>query len=246
MRSNFTAGESTSNVWLCFFTKKARFAAMLAVVVPFWTADALAIESDEALTTASQQVTSVTGGVGNIRQALQKSLAAKTPAQQIADAVLLIGAKDYDRAATVLNEVIEKHADNPTAYPDALALLGEVYFRSKQTVVGAPRLPEGRRRQRRSALLALPLQGARAPRRHRAAQARRGAARRDLRLDRQGPDLGDQRCWRTRAARRCSPRRTTRPPRSALVGDRRQERVRAPGALPARPDRGEGGDARRR
>lgn len=112
---------------------KTRLAAILAaLIVPMWTSEALAVDSDEALTLASQQVTSVAGGVGSIRQALQKSQVVRTPAQQIADAVLLIGAKDYDRAATVLNQVIEKYPDHQTAYPDALAMLGEVYFRSNQ------------------------------------------------------------------------------------------------------------------
>src|SRR5262249_26244049 len=44
----------------------------------------------------------------------------------------LVGSKDYNRAITVLNEVLESFPDHPTAYPDALALLGEAYFRSKQ------------------------------------------------------------------------------------------------------------------
>ncbi|NUP05020.1 MAG: tetratricopeptide repeat protein [Polyangiaceae bacterium] len=112
---------------------KTRVAAIIAaLVVPLWVTDAWAVDSDEALTLASQQVTSVAGGVGSIRQAVQKSQAGRTPAQQIADAVLLMGSKDYDRAATILNQVIEKYPDHQTAYPDALALLGEVYFRSNQ------------------------------------------------------------------------------------------------------------------
>ncbi len=97
-----------------------------------WSGEARAIDSEEALTTASQQVTSVAAGVGSIKQSLQKARAERTPQQQIADAVLLMGAKDYDRAAGVLNQVIEKYPDNVTAYPDALSLLGEVYFRSNQ------------------------------------------------------------------------------------------------------------------
>ena len=105
---------------------------MVGLVALSWGGTALAIDSDEALTTADQQVKSVTSGVGSIRQQLQKSQAVRTPEQQIADAVLLMGAKDYDRAAGVLNQVIEKYPDHQTAYPDALSLLGEVYFRSNQ------------------------------------------------------------------------------------------------------------------
>lgn len=112
-----------------------RVAAIAALLIPLCTlapTNAWAVDSDDALTLASQQVSSVSGGIGSIKQAVQRSQAARTPAQQIADAELLIGAKDYDRAATLLNQVIEKNPDHPTAYPDALALLGEVYFRSNQ------------------------------------------------------------------------------------------------------------------
>jgi len=105
----------------------AMLAALLGVASP-----ALAIDSDEALTTAQQQVTSISSTVGSIRQAVQKSQTERTPAQRIADAMLLMGSKDYDRAANVLNQVVEKYPDHPTAYPDALSLLGEVYFRSGQ------------------------------------------------------------------------------------------------------------------
>src|SRR5262245_12137752 len=101
----------------------ARWIALLAArTVPTWAGTAKAIDSYEALTLAQQQVTSVSGGVGSIRQAVQKSQMARTPEQQIADAVLLIGSKDYDRAATLLNQVIEKNPEHPTAYPDALTL----------------------------------------------------------------------------------------------------------------------------
>lgn len=109
------------------------FVAILAgLFVPLVSAEALAVDSDQALTLAQQQVTAVSGGVGSIKQAVQRSQASRTPEQQIADATLLIGSKDYDRAATVLNQVIEKYPNHPTAYPDALSLLGEVYFRSNQ------------------------------------------------------------------------------------------------------------------
>ena len=112
--------------------RSSALCSVVGLLALSWSSTALAIDSDEALTTAGQQVQSVTSGVGSIRQQLQKSQAVRTPQQQIADAVLLMGAKDYDRAAGVLNQVIEKYPDHPTAYPDALSLLGEVYFRSNQ------------------------------------------------------------------------------------------------------------------
>src|SRR5262249_16990488 len=92
-----------------------------------------AIDSDAAYNSATQQINSVSAGLGSIQAAIQKSRGAEaSPAQRIADAVLLLGSKDYARAANVLNEVVEKYPDHPTAFPDALSLLGETYFRSHQ------------------------------------------------------------------------------------------------------------------
>jgi tetratricopeptide (TPR) repeat protein len=113
------------------FMRRVGCAASLALLASL-PQSALAIDSDEALSSASQQVTSAGGGVDSIKQQVQRATQQRTPEQKIADAVLLMGGKDYDRAANVLNQLIEKHPDHPTAYPDALALLGEVYFRSNQ------------------------------------------------------------------------------------------------------------------
>ncbi len=108
------------------------FSVALALAVPLVAADALAIDADQAVSQADQQVSSVSSGIGSIRQTVQKSQLQRTPAQQIADAQLLLGSKDYERAANILNQVIEKYPDHPTALPDGLSLLGEVYFRSGQ------------------------------------------------------------------------------------------------------------------
>jgi tetratricopeptide (TPR) repeat protein len=94
--------------------------------------DAHAVEPEEALASASQQVAAVNAGVAGIRQSAKRANLRRTPAQQIADAVLLMGSKDYDRASSLLNQVIERFPDHPTAYPDGLRLLGEVYFRAGQ------------------------------------------------------------------------------------------------------------------
>lgn len=94
---------------------------------------ARAADAEQSFASATQQINGVTGGLGAIQDAVRRSKGQERgPAQRIADAVLLLGSKDYDRAATILNEVVEKYPDHPTAYPDALALLGETYFRSKQ------------------------------------------------------------------------------------------------------------------
>ncbi|WP_437709140.1 tetratricopeptide repeat protein [Sorangium sp. So ce448] len=96
-------------------------------------AEAWALDAERAYTSASQQIGSVTSGLGAIQAAIHKSRGEqRTPAQRIADAQLLMGSRDYERAANVLNQVVEKYPDHPTAFPDALTLLGETYFRSKQ------------------------------------------------------------------------------------------------------------------
>jgi tetratricopeptide (TPR) repeat protein/dephospho-CoA kinase len=94
--------------------------------------DALAISADESLTSAQQQIGAVTAGLGGVRQAVTLSQGSRSPEQLIADAELLMNSKDYDRAAAMLNQIIEKYPDHPTAYPDGLSLLGETYFRSGQ------------------------------------------------------------------------------------------------------------------
>jgi tetratricopeptide (TPR) repeat protein len=112
-------------------------AALLGLAAPLLcdVQPASALEAEQALTSATQQIQSVAGpdGLASVQAAIARSKAAeRTPEQRIADAVLLIGAKDFNRASSTLNEVIEKYPTHPTAYPDALNLLGETYFRSHQ------------------------------------------------------------------------------------------------------------------
>jgi tetratricopeptide (TPR) repeat protein len=82
---------------------------------------------------AMQRVEAAGRGIGSIEKVIRRhKKAEKTAEQRISDAEMLIGVKDYDRAAVVLNQVVEKYPNHPRALPDALNLLGEVYFRSKQ------------------------------------------------------------------------------------------------------------------
>src|SRR5688500_4820701 len=93
-------------------------------------ADAEALSADQAVTSASEQIGAAIAGIPARGGAIRApSARERSPAQRIADAVLLLGSKDFQRASTVLNEIIEKYPSHPTAYPDALALLGETYFR---------------------------------------------------------------------------------------------------------------------
>lgn len=111
-----------------------RLAGIFAAVTTLAAAaPAYALEPDQAYASAQQQIQAVTGGVASIQSAVQKAKQQeRTAEQRIADAVLLMGSKDYPRATNLLNEVVEKYPNHPTAYPDALNMLGEVYFRSKQ------------------------------------------------------------------------------------------------------------------
>ncbi len=121
------------------FGGRRRWAPLLAVLAGFGAAlasgEAWALDPEQAYTSASQQIAAVAGpqGLAAIQAAIQKSQSAdRTAEQRIADATLLMGAKDYNRAASVLNEIVEKYPTHPTAYPDALTMLGETYFRSNQ------------------------------------------------------------------------------------------------------------------
>lgn len=105
-------------------------AAWAAIATP---SAALAIDSDDALVEAQREVSGADSAIGTIQQAVQKSRQQeRTPQQKIADAMLLMGAKDWDSASALLNQIVEKHSDHPTAYPDGLSMLGETYFQSGQ------------------------------------------------------------------------------------------------------------------
>lgn len=94
---------------------------------------AQAADAASSYTTASRQIERASASVGAIEQAITSSAdQQRTAAQRIGDATLLIGAKDYNRATLVLNQIIEKYPDDPTVAPDARRLLGETYFHSGQ------------------------------------------------------------------------------------------------------------------
>jgi tetratricopeptide (TPR) repeat protein len=89
--------------------------------------------SDEAIADAQRSIATATQGAGTIEQAIASSKTdERSPEARIADGEILLRSKDYRRAAGVLNQVVEKYPTHPTAYPDALFLLGETYFESRQ------------------------------------------------------------------------------------------------------------------
>jgi len=89
--------------------------------------------ADEAYDSAQRTISEAQRDVPSIQAAISSSRAGDRGAsQRIAEGDLLLRNRDYDRAAVVFNEIIEKYPNHPTAYPEALYLLGETYYRSKQ------------------------------------------------------------------------------------------------------------------
>jgi tetratricopeptide (TPR) repeat protein len=94
---------------------------------------ALAADAESAYRSAAQEVRAASSELGAVEAAVKRSVAEeRSAAQQLADAALLMGAKDYARAIDVLNGVVEKYPNDPAAYSDGLSSLGEAYFQSKQ------------------------------------------------------------------------------------------------------------------
>jgi len=94
---------------------------------------ARASDSDDAVADAQRTITTASQGMGTVEQAVTRAKTdERSPEARIADGEILLRTKDYQRASGVLNQVIEKYPNHPTAYPDALFLLGQTYFESKQ------------------------------------------------------------------------------------------------------------------
>lgn len=108
-------------------------ASLLAVTAFAISTNALAIGAAEAFDSAQRSIAYAERSTGEIERAIANAKAEeRTPEARIADGELLLRTKDYERAAILFNQVIEQHKAHPTAYPDALFLLGETYYASKQ------------------------------------------------------------------------------------------------------------------
>jgi tetratricopeptide (TPR) repeat protein len=94
---------------------------------------ALAVSSGDAPGLAQKSISDADQEIEIVRRVINDARnTTRTAEQRLADADVLVRTRDYARAITVLNEIIDKHSDHPTAYPDALSMLGEAYFQSKQ------------------------------------------------------------------------------------------------------------------
>ena len=114
------------------FTSRSVMAAALLASLGA-VSPARAEDPEQAFRTASEQISNASQDAGAVDTAVARhNEPGRGPQQRIADAVLLMGVKDYDRAADVLNEIVEQYQNHSTAYPDGLNMLGETYFLSKQ------------------------------------------------------------------------------------------------------------------
>lgn len=112
--------------------KGKRISALVAATVLAWAGTANA-DPGKLFNRASQRVNGAAVGAKSIQAAIAAQKKKERSAQErLADAVLLIGVKDYDKAANVLNQVVMKYPNHPTAYSEGLKLLGETYFLDKQ------------------------------------------------------------------------------------------------------------------
>ncbi len=94
--------------------------------------------SDDALSSARADLTSVGAGLDHIQVTVQQVKAQRQTAEQrLATGELLYRMKDYTRASTVLSEIIEEFP-NTVSYPDALWLRGETYY-ARQDYLAARR-----------------------------------------------------------------------------------------------------------
>lgn len=109
------------------------FGAVSALSIVLAAGTAEAVSAGDAPDVAARAVANAERESDTIRDAIAKAKATeRTPEARIADADILLKSKDYARAITALHEVVEKYPSHPTAYPDALSMLGEAYYQSRQ------------------------------------------------------------------------------------------------------------------
>ncbi len=92
-----------------------------------------AISANDALESARRTIAEQQGGVARIKSSMASAgLAQASPQERLSDADLLFRTRDYERAAIVFSELVEKYPNEPNVYAEALNGLGETYYQSKQ------------------------------------------------------------------------------------------------------------------
>jgi tetratricopeptide (TPR) repeat protein len=118
----------------------------LALVVAAWAADGAALGRAEALDRAEGEVVQVESELAGLRSRLDASHDAGTlPEKRIAAGELSLRIKDYERAIDVFSQVVELHRQGKAsvvAHADALFLLGEAYYESRQLLSARRRYDE--------------------------------------------------------------------------------------------------------
>jgi tetratricopeptide (TPR) repeat protein len=113
-----------------------RRGALIASGALLWAAEVAALDADDALSEAAQQIESVRVEVGALvpgRGELRHM--ARSTEQMIAAGDLALRAKDHEQAIDTFNQVVELHRQgkaSQNAHADALFLLAESYFESGQ------------------------------------------------------------------------------------------------------------------
>ncbi|MCU0692492.1 MAG: tetratricopeptide repeat protein [Polyangiaceae bacterium] len=107
--------------------------AALLGIVAFHPGEAFALDASEALAAAQQTVAGQQGAAALVRSAMSRARRhERSAAQRLADADLLLGSKDYNRAIVAYSQIVEKYPSNQPVYAEAQFGLGEAYFRSGQ------------------------------------------------------------------------------------------------------------------
>ncbi|PIE05297.1 MAG: hypothetical protein CSA75_05490 [Sorangium cellulosum] len=106
-------------------------AALVGVVVAARPAHAL--DPDDAINSARQTITHHRNTLTDIQTAMRRSYVhERSAAQRLADGDLLLRTRDFERAAMVYNQIIDKYPGHQAAYAEASFMLGEAYYRSGQ------------------------------------------------------------------------------------------------------------------
>jgi tetratricopeptide (TPR) repeat protein len=118
----------------------------LAIVASCWAASASALGRADALDRAEVEVVAVESELAGLRSKLDARLNLGTiPEKRIAAGELSLRIKDYDRAIDVFSQVVELYHQgkaNDATHADALFLLGEAYYDSKQLLSARRRYGE--------------------------------------------------------------------------------------------------------
>jgi tetratricopeptide (TPR) repeat protein len=105
----------------------------LSVLGAAYAENARASSEDDAIADAQRGIAEASRGAATVDHYVSRAKSEEqSPEARIADADMLLRSRDYERAASVLSQVIEKYPNHPTAVPDATYLLAESYFASKQ------------------------------------------------------------------------------------------------------------------